>query len=112
MLDKRIAKRESALLSASGYLRLSSDLVPSDAKEKELKFIITPLPLQKQLVLRIVENGTGNHLAKRKALYANGASKCPMVSVKAAMKFLGIKLPKKSQQFSVKKKKDVLTVQF
>lgn len=112
MSDKRIAKLSSALLSANGYLRLSSDLVPEDAKEMDLKFIVTPLPAQKQLVLRMVTNGTGEHLAKRKALYANEASRCPMVAVKSAMKFMGIKLPKKSVEFPVKKRRDVLTVQF
>jgi hypothetical protein len=112
MSDKRTAKVASALLSASGYLRLSSDLVPPDAKEKDLKFIMTPLPVQRQLVLRIVSNGTGDHLAKRKALYANAASRCPLVAVKSAMKFMGIKLPKKSTEFPVKKRKGVLTVQF
>lgn len=112
MSDKRTAKKSSALLSSTGYLRLSSDLVPQDAKEMNLKFIVTPLPVQKQLVLRMVTNGTGDHLAKRNALYANAASRCPIVTVKSALRFMGIRLPKKSVEFPVRKRKDTLTVQF
>ncbi len=112
MSDKRTAKKASALLSSTGYLRLSSDLVPPDAKEKNLKFIVTPLPAQKQLVLRIVTNGSGDHLAKRNALYSNASSRCPLVTVKSAMRFMGIRLPKKSIEFPVTKKKGTLTVQF
>jgi len=110
MSDNRTAKKSSALLSSSGYLRLSSDLVP--AKEKSFAFILTPLPEQRQLVLRIVAESANGHSARRQALYSNGASRCPLVAVKSAMKFMGIQLPKKSQEFPVKKRKDVLTVQF
>jgi hypothetical protein len=113
-MDNRTAKKASALLSSTGYLRLSSDLVP---EKGSLVFILTPLPAEKRLVLKIVTDPvTGScyydHKAKRKALYANGASRCPLVAVKSAMKFLGIQLPKKSKEFPVKKRGDVLTVQF
>lgn len=113
MSDKRVAKKNTALLSANGYLRLSSDLVPADAKKKDLKFVVTMQPKQRRLVLEMVENGTGKHLACRKALYANAASRCPLVTVKSALKFMGIRLPeKKSEEFPVRKKGNVLTVQF
>jgi hypothetical protein len=108
-MDNRTAKKASALLSSTGYLRLSSDLVP---EKGSLAFILTPLPAEKRLVLRIVTDYVGVHMAKRKALYANGASRCPLVAVKSAMKFLGIQLPKKSKEFPVKKRGHVLTVQF
>lgn len=111
MSDKRKARTSSALLSANGYLRLSSDLVPADAKETDLKFVLVPLP-KKKLELRMVTNGTDSHLAKRKALYSNSASRCPMVTVKSALKFMGIKLPEKSVEFPVRKRKNILTVQF
>jgi hypothetical protein len=110
MSDNRTARKSSARLSSTGYLRLSSDLVPP--KEKSFAFILTPLPEQRQLVLRIVSNHSRVHTATRRAQYANPASRCPLVTVKAAMQFMGIRLPKKSQEFPVRKRKDVLTVQF
>jgi hypothetical protein len=109
-MDNRTARKSSARLSSAGYLRLSSDLVPP--KEESFAFILTPLPEQRQLILRIVAITANGHSARRQALYANGASRCPLVAVKSAMKFLGIRLPKKSQEFPVRKRKDVLTVQF
>ena len=109
--DKRKAKKASARLSSNGYLRLSSDLVPETARNKELRFQLTPLPEKRTLVLRIVNN-VENHLAKRKALYSNAKSICPIISVRAAMKFMGIKLPRKSRLFPVSKQKNELLVQF
>lgn len=112
MQDKRKARVATARLSSTGYLRLSSDLVPENAKEQNLKFIITPFPVEKRLQLRIVKNGTDDYMAKRKALYANDDSRCPLVSVKAALRFMGIQRPRKSREFPVKKEKNILTVQF
>jgi hypothetical protein len=112
MRDKRKARPFTARLSPNGYLRLSSDLIPEDAREKSLGFVVTPFPAEKRLELRIVGNGTGQFVAKRKALYSNEHAKCPQVTVKSALKFMGIRLPKKSKEFPVTKVKNVLTVQF
>jgi hypothetical protein len=106
MLDKRKAELSSARLSSNGYLRLSSDLVPADARKKKIKFVVTPLPEQKKLVLKIVSNGDSAHLATRKAMWANDAAHCPLVAIRSAMRFLGVKLPKGSTVYRVKQNKD------
>jgi hypothetical protein len=115
MSDNRTAKKASALLSSTGYLRLSSDLVP-DRDGPIFIFVVTPMPQEKKLKLRIIFIDSvvrdDERLALRNALYANDSSKCPLVAVKSAMKFLGIQLPEKSKEFPVKKRGDVLTVQF
>jgi len=111
-MNRRKAKPNTARLSTTGYLRLSSDLVPVNARELDLKFVITPLPQTRTLLLRMVTNGTDNHHAKRKAQYANKASRCPLVTVKAALQFMGIPFPKKSVEYPVTKKKDQLVIQF
>ena len=111
-MDKRKAKPMTARLSTTGYLRLSSDLVPANAKQLDLKFAITPLPVERTLILKMVTNGAGAQ-AKRKAQYANRHSKCPLVTVKAALKFMGIPFPKKSREYPVKLLKDgELSVKF
>lgn len=103
MKDRRKAEPSSARLSDNGYLRLSSDLVPEDARKLNLKFVVTPLPEKKSLVLRMVTSGNGEHLAKRKAMWANDASNCPLVAVRSAMKFMGVKLPNGSKVYKVKR---------
>lgn len=113
MSDRRTARRATARLSSGGYLRLSSDLVPSNAKDRDFSFVVVPLPPLRQLQLHLVENYSGGgDGAHRKALYANLRSRCPLISVKAAMKFLGVGIPKTSREFPVRKRKNILTVQF
>lgn len=109
-MNKRKAKPMTARLSTTGYLRLSSDLVPGNARELDLKFVITPLPETRTLLLRMVTNGSDNHHAKRKAQYANKASRCPLITVKAALKFMGIPFPKVSVEYPVSRRKDQLVV--
>jgi hypothetical protein len=111
-MDRRKAKPMSARLSTTGYLRLSSDLVPVNARELDLKFVITPMPSDRTLVLKIVTNGTDGFHARRKAQYANRNSKCPVVTVKSALQFMGIPFPKKSTEYPVRKRKDCLLIKF
>lgn len=112
-MDKRKAKPMTARLSTRGYLRLSSDLVPENSRELDLRFSITLMPLDRTLVLKIVTNGTDGHHATRKAQYANRHSKCPVVTVKSALQFMGIPYPKKkSKEVPVQKDKDTLVVKF
>lgn len=112
MKDKRKARPMTARLSTTGYLRLSSDLVPENAREMDLSFVITPLPMERTLLLKPTTNGHGAH-AKRKAQYANRNSKCPVITVKSALQFMGIPFPKKSKEYPVKLLKDgELSVKF
>jgi len=111
-MDKRKAKRKTARLSTTGYLRLSSDLVPENARELNLKFVITPLPLTRTLLLKMVTGRNGNHHATRKAQYANRNSRCPVVTVKAALQFMGVPFPTRSMEYPVRVKKNTLVVRF
>jgi hypothetical protein len=112
-MDKRRAQKASARLSKSGYLRLSSDLVPPDARERGIKFIIIPSPQKRRLVLQVSNNGSDRQFLKRNALFANAASRCPVISVRSFLKFMAVPLPKKSVQYRVKKKKSgELEIQF
>ena len=101
-MDKRKAKPMTARLSTTGYLRLSSDLVPENARDLNLKFVITPLPQTRTLLLRVVRGKNSNHHATRKAQYANRHSRCPVVTVKSALQFMGVPFPSRSTEYSVK----------
>jgi len=113
MENKRKARPRTALLSKNGYLRLSSDLFPRGYRKSRMKFVLTPLPPEKQLIIKVVTDGREKHLAKRKAMYSNNASLCPLVAVRSAIRFMGMRMPVKSQEYPVKKERNGdLVVQF
>jgi len=113
MKDKRKTEPSSALLSKKGCLRLSSDLTPEDARKKKLRFGIKPLPDKRVLVIKILKPGEKTDWAVRRAIWANKASKCPMVSVCGAMSFLGVSLSEKSVAYKVKRRNNgELTIKF
>jgi hypothetical protein len=103
----------SALLSKSGYLRLSADLLPGVQKGKHISFFLTSFPATRRIELKPAHNGATGPWTKRKALFSNRSSKSPLVSIKVALRFIGMRLPTHSVEYKVKKKKDgTLVVQF
>jgi hypothetical protein len=105
-MDKRKAQKSSARLSKEGKLRLSSDLVPVDAKQRGIKFIFVPSPEKRRLVLRVPGNGSDKNYLIRSGLFSNAASRCPLFSVKSMLKFMALPLPKKSVQYRVRKRRN------
>ena len=112
-MDKRRAKKGTALLSRNGYIRISSDLLPSDARKKPLYFSIVVAVKKRALGLRMVRNKKGSHLALRKAMWPNDAARSPLVAIRSALKFIGVPLPrKKSAEYAVKKEGNLLKIAF
>lgn len=104
---------QSAVLSKNGYLRLSSDLLPVDVDKRKISFLLTSFPDKKELALRPVENGASGPGLKRKAIFSNKTASSPQISVRISLKNMGVLLPKKSVEYTVKKQKDgTLRVKF
>jgi hypothetical protein len=113
MKDKRKAEDSSALLSKNGYLRLSSDLVPKDARKKKMEMVVAPLPNKTLLLREATSKDKKEGLAVRRLMWANKAAKCPMIAIRSALKFLGVKVPSESVHYEVDRRKNgELTVKF
>ena len=103
MRDKRRAEPSSALLSSNGCLRLSSDLVPDDARKKKIEMVVAPLPGSVLMLRQATSADRREGLAIRRLMWANKAARCPMIAVRFAMKFLGVRIPKKSSLHKVRR---------
>src|SRR6266566_3058017 len=90
------------VLFRSGYLRLSEDLL-FDVGNRSVSYFIRPYPEEKKLELQPATNGKKGPWAKRKLLYSNSMAKSPMISVKVALQYIGVSLPKKSEEYQVQK---------
>lgn len=114
--NKRKARKATALLSKNGYLRISSDMIPDEQRKKKFWVALTPLPREKQLLLKILKNRAsgGKYLAIRKAMYSNEDSLCPLIAACSAIRYVGVELPKKkSREYKVRRRgKGNLRVQF
>ena len=90
-------KTYTALLSRSGMLRVPKELLPAGVKGFQLH--VHPSVKQLRLTpLNVLGNGTG---LKRRAIYSNADAKSPQVSIMSALRFLEVKLPKKSAEFPI-----------
>jgi len=102
MLDKRKAKMRTAKLFKTGYLRLSSDLIPEKKLGKKFLVEVMVFPEKKELQLHLITEGKPKpDVPVRRASYSNGKSKCPIISIKAALGFMQIPKPKKALEFPV-----------
>lgn len=99
-------------LSTKGCLRLSEKLLPKDHQDK-LSFYVKADPMKKKLELE-PSNGNGNgQWPKRRAAFSNKSAKSPTVSVRSALRFIGVPLPKKLTECIVRMKKDgTIVIQF
>ena len=98
----------SALLTPSGYLRVSADLLPPiKRKRNDFYFFQRGFPQSRRMELYpVLKNEMKGPWPKRKAIYGNDAARSPFTSVKALLKFMGIPLPEESVEWPVRKKKD------
>ena len=98
----------SALLTASGYLRVSADLLPPMKRKRDYFYFFQRGFAQSRRIelYPLLKNEMKEPWPKRKAIYGNGAARSPFTSVKALLKFTGIPLPEESVEFPVRKKKD------
>jgi hypothetical protein len=103
-----------ALLMTTGYMRLSSKLLPEKSRKgKRLGFYVKG-DLHKRLIELQPTWGNGKGpWPKRMAAYSNAGAKSPAVSVRGALHYIGVDLPKKATGYDVKKRKDgTLVVKF
>jgi hypothetical protein len=107
-------KKHLVTLTSTGYLRVGRGLLPDKAKERGLKFVIKAAPTKKTLELYPTFNGKYDSFEMvRRAMYPLPNSKSPIVACVAALKFIGVTLPKKSIVCGTTKKKDgTIVVQF
>ncbi len=106
---KKEMSEGTVALFHSGYLRLSPDLLVGNPTS----YFIRPYPEEKKLELQPATNGKKGPWAKRKLLWSNAMAKSPMISVKVALQYIGVELPKKSVEYQAQKQSDgTLVVQF
>lgn len=105
---------ESALLTNTGYLRLSFDLLPKGwgPQTNSHAFLLAD-PIGKKVEIQLTDNGKKSEWPVRRVVFSNSAAKSPHISVREVLKVLGVPVPKKSMEYKVQKlADDKFTVQF
>lgn len=111
-MKKTWKKLTKSVVLVGGYLRLSDDLLP-EGSSKDLKFFVRSYPVENRMELQPIKNGEKGAWARRKVVYSNKNSKSPRVSVRVALRYLGMEPEKAPRECPVDKKKDgTLVVHF
>jgi len=109
---KKGTTKDVVVLYANGYLRISPDLLP-EWMGKTGSYFIRPYPEKKVIELQPATNGKGGPWSRRNLLYSNSSALSPLITVRAALHYIGVSLPEKSMEYKAKKRKDdTLVIQF
>jgi hypothetical protein len=105
---------ESVLLTDTGYLRLSYDLLPKGwGPQTDSHAFLLADPIGKKVEIQLTDNGKKSPWPIRRVVFSNSAAKSPHISVREVLKVLGVPVPKKSTEYKVHRlAEDKFTVQF
>ncbi len=104
------------ILTRDGQLRIPGGLLPEDARERDLYFVLVGVDPKKKTLELGASYGSGEDAGftwRRKAVYTNEGAQSPLVPVKSLLDLLGIQLPADQRECVVRKHSDgVLEIKF
>jgi hypothetical protein len=116
-MEVRPGRRVSSrlVLTKDGQLRIPGGLLPDDAQERDLHFILVSMDYQKKVLKLGLSYGDGELETtwRRKAIYGNEDAKSPLVTIKGLLEMLGIQLPQYKRALKSSQDRDgVLEIKF
>lgn len=109
---KKETSKNTVVLHKSGYLTISPELLlPSMGKSGS--YYVRPNPDKKLIELKPALNGNGGPWPKRKIIFTNPSAVSPIITIKAALHYIGVVPPEEPAEYKATKKRDgTLIIQF